>query len=464
MELTTRRHEFHVLEPKSECNEVDPRAIVLGRDVRIDSQQLGRFIGTSIDEIDVDLLYLAGVVARIDRLIRRRLSQGWARRLHVHMPVFEPKRWSQHKIHAALCDSLGMLTGDSWSFAFEKRHPDQASPQLTLFSHANAHFSTMPYSGGLDSYCGLLEWNPSATDAGLLVHTRTGHHSHSLHGETLHEKALHHVNVPVHLPELGNHPEPTYRTRTFTYFIVAALGARLSRGEKIVVSENGQGSLGPSLVRFPGEHPYFSTHPLFTRKLALLLNLIWGDGPQVHFLHPFRFRTKGQSLLGLVQRGSAKNWKSAVSCSRNIPRTKGAGASRQCGACGGCLLRRVSLNTAGLAEFGSDPEGYFWADLAQDQLVARSTEADSNTTHLDRRIAVHAIVGLASLADHAALGRQSNQIRTLAEDLAAATGETVSMTTDGIQTLLSAHRQEWTSAINRLPRRSWVRKVAEDRI
>lgn len=455
-------HDFVVVESGQRRRTHSEHEIRLGTDVIISHDQLRQYLAQRLQPEDVDLLLLAGVVARIDRTVKRHLASGWARRLHVKMCVHEPERWERADVRVSLQEALNLLTGDTWSFEFYSRSAVEQALQLELFSCAPTQVATMPYSGGLDSYCGLASWAPAPVKSRLLVHTRNGQSSRALVEQTLKGQPVHHVSVPISIPGLS-HAEDTYRARTFTFLVAAAVGARLGNGTDIIVSENGQGALGPALVQFPGEHPYYSTHPLFTRRLSVLLKAIWADGYDVRFLHPAVWHTKGEVLSKLTARGAAPRWQVTRSCSRMNPRNKGAGAPEQCGVCGGCLLRRLSLDAAGLAPFGSNAEGYLWSDLSADRLED-ATNFECDTTKNDYRIAVHAVVGMAALADFANASADDHAVLTLVEDLAYGAGVSIEEAASRVRRLVRAHQVEWNSAVDKLPTSSWLRQVAEERV
>lgn len=462
MNLGADLHEFDVVEPSLSGRSSSRQAIQLGVDVKISSEQLRQYLARKLHPADVDLLFLAGVVGRVDRLVRRRLASGWARRFHINMRVHEPERWNRPEVQSSLKDTLNLLTGDSWSFAFTTRSSESQVLQLPLFPRAPGRVATMSYSGGLDSYCGLALWEPARGDQRLLVHTQNQQSSRHLVEETLRGQAAHHVSVPVHLPGLS-HAEETYRSRMFMFLVAAAVAARLGDGTDVVISENGQGALGPALVRFPGEHPYYSTHPLFTKRLSVLLQAVWSDGHGIRFLHPAVWSTKGEILRELSRRGVAPRWAATRSCSRNNSRNKGSGAPGQCGVCGGCLLRRLSLDAAGLAPLGDNTEDYLWADLSAERLEDAATFT-CTTTENDRTLAVFAILSMAGLADLATASANDNSILTLAEDLAFGLDVSVEVAESRVRRLIGVHRAEWESALARLSPSSWVRKIVEGRV
>lgn len=462
MDATRPTRRFEVIDGNAARTREDHEAIRLDVDVEVQEDSLRDMIQRPFAGEDMDLILLAGVVARVDRMVVRRLSEGWARSLHVVMRVHEPDRWRGPKVGAALSRCLRILTGDEWTFEFEPRAARDQHVQMALLRKPPERVVALAYSGGLDSYCGAADWSPDPDATPLLVHTKNSQTKRQLVEATVRGRGLMHVSMPLHLPKLS-HPEPSYRTRTFTFLVVAAVAARSGGGSEVLISENGQGALGPALVRFNGEHPYLSTHPVFTRALAEFLTLAWAEAHRVNFVHPAVLKTKGEVLGGLVKRNVVPHWGSTRSCSRSIPRRFGSGMPDQCGLCGGCLLRRLALHTAGVGRFGSDVEGYLWADLGAEEfdgIASRQCE----WSHGDQELAIHAIIDLASLAEFAARPDDDPDILTLVEDLEVGLGRSASECNDGVRRLLGAHRAEWADALSALPASAWLRRIAAGRI
>lgn len=453
---------FEVIDGTAVGAYAEPDQIHLGLDVIIDEAPLRAMIQRPLAPVDLDLIFLAGTIARIDRTVRRQLASGWERSLHVVMRVHEPDRWQRPDVNVGLSKCLRILTGDRWSFEFEPRSARDQHLQLDLFHRAPENVIALSYSGGLDSYCGAAELVPGDGQTPLLVHTRNGHSNRRLLEATLRDRRFLHVSMPFHLANL-DHPEPSYRTRTFTFLVVASVAARSGGGNEVIVSENGQGAIGPALVRFNGEYPYFSTHPIFTRSLANFLGLLWAGDHNISFRHPAVLRTKGEVLESLMASGAIPHWNATRSCSRTMQRTFGAGMPDQCGLCGGCLLRRLALHTAGLGQFGTNVEGYLWSNLAADNFD-KVLSRECNWSDNDRDLAVHAVYDLALLADFAGRPDSDADIQNLVEDLAVGLGISVSESQVAVRRLLNAHRDEWNGAIAMLPPSAWLRRIIEERV
>jgi hypothetical protein len=172
---------------------------------------------------------------------------------------------------------------------------------------------------------------------------------------------------------------------------MAALAAAKLRATRVVIGENGVGALGPSLVQYGNECPHRTTHPAFTRRLAVFVNALLGS--QVAFEHPQLWRTKGEVLRKAKALGIT-GWERTNSCVRDARAGLGG---LPCGACTGCLLRRTALVAA-----GCEAQGYFWQGLSSGSLDAcRSNldgrEAEDNDWDVMRH-AAHTMDELAALA------------------------------------------------------------------
>ena len=88
---------------------------VLGRDIRTSSERIARYCIMQQEAIYEDLATLVESMAYWDRLITRNRSTGWARQLHIQIPVYECDQFSREDVSAALEDAAWFLTG-TWSF------------------------------------------------------------------------------------------------------------------------------------------------------------------------------------------------------------------------------------------------------------------------------------------------------------------------------------------------------------
>jgi len=258
--------------------------------------------------------------------------------------------------------------------------------------------------------------------------------------------------VSVRLPRTDHDREPTGRTRTFLFLSIAGVAASLLDARQVVVCENGQGSLGPSLIPGPWEFDFRGTHPGFTRRLAHLLHLV--TGKRIPVEHPFLDHTKGDVLRRFSKPELRRALAVTNSCVRYPLRHKAVRPAMMCGVCGGCLLRRVSLVAAGHEDLERG-ERYFWKDLSALALAAGSVAG--RTTDRDQRIAYQSALDMANLARLAERNGDSVSIRRVASEYAIARNVGMSDAVSHLQQLVQQHRRDWNAFVSKLGPESWIR-------
>ena len=124
----------------------------LGRDIRTSPERIARYCLTRHEPIYEDLATLVEGMAYWDRLIVRKRSSGWARRLPIQIPVYERKQFQRPAVAESLADAGWFLTGDHWSFEFVARKgpPPVRQDRLALPQGTVRH--VVPFSDGLDSF------------------------------------------------------------------------------------------------------------------------------------------------------------------------------------------------------------------------------------------------------------------------------------------------------------------------
>lgn len=427
---------------------------VLGHHVRLDHSALETVSFRRPSDVDVDLLYLAGAVAFADRVIRRGSGARWGRTIALRMPVYDLARWQSTAVANSLRKVLDYLTGDRWLFEFVPRIGDRSGQGLlALRRPPEGRLAVLPYSGGLDSFAALRLTSAetdlvpvavTAESSGRLRQVATATTDHVL-------GPYHRARLPLRF-SVGDHPERTCRTRTFVFLAAAALVARLAEASDVLVPENGQGSVGLSVLPSGAETPYRGTHPGFTLRLRHFLLALWGAAPE--FRHPYVWETKADVLRRLQAHGCLEGWQATRSCSRGMHREKGPGVRAQCGVCCNCLLRRVALRSAGLA----DLEPFVWRDLAAPGLshALAPVHAGLATTLRDRNIALDAVRDHQALADIAMDPARGPAFAQTVYETARAL-RVPSADADGhLRRLLHRHREDWIAFLATLPRESWV--------
>lgn len=423
---------------------------------RIDAAHLERYCFRADDQRLADLTSLLAAVRAADRSNMRHHSTGWGRELAVKVAVSEPTFWRSTELNAALTDALDFLTGDKWSFKFVRRRFGLRPAQKQLLEPPNQPRVFMPFSNGLDSVAIAYELLSSHSGLELvLVNVRAK--DRPTEWENLGRRdgrLLKSVQVAAFSPD-PHHAEPTFRSRPFLYNLLAGYGAAVSQPAHVVVPENGQGSLGGSLVPLGPEAPHRSCHPAFTARLSRVIALLTGS--EVRYEHPALFRTKGQVLHMLAQlRPDATGWLVHRSCSYDARHASQGGRSMHCGVCGNCLLRRVAILWAGV----TDSTEYRAVDLHAPTLEGAFTHG------LPRRfksVADLAFNSVRSMHRMAHLADQLGSLRVQAEvaALARGLGEPVEAVNEKMELFLKQHKTEWQEFLRFCGSVSWVAQLAE---
>lgn len=287
--------------------EKDGVVCIIGKDLRIGYKNLQQKCGKELSTIEIDFLLIAGAVAFTDRKIKRKRSQ-WARQLTIHISVYCPEQWnrSQNK----LVECLNFLTGDDWKFEFIKREDNlQQGFQQTFLKDLKGQIMVIPYSGGMDSYAGLnliQHDEPEVKPFLATIEFKRTHETKKSAFDTSHclDESDNRTYVPISFSKL-DHPEISFRSRTFVFFSVAAIVARLIGSKRILVPESGQGALGTVLITLGDEPAFQATVPTFTEKLRNLLGVLWNNAPA--FEHPYLWNTKAEVLHRLIEINKAND-------------------------------------------------------------------------------------------------------------------------------------------------------------
>ena len=426
---------------------------------RIDASHLQRYCFASHDEVLEDLTSVIGAVRSVDRSVVRHHTQGWARNLAVSAPVSDLKLWRSPEVTRALADTLGFLTADRWSFAFTYRKNRKGDPRQEHLVEAPRQARVfMPYSNGLDSFAIAKELRSESASLELvLVNVRAK--DKPTNWDNLGRKKK--MKVDFHTVEVAafadepHRAELTFRSRPFLYDLLAGYGASIAQPARVVIPENGQGSLGGSLVPLGAEAPHRSCHPGFTSRLANLIRLL--TKTEVNFDHPALFLTKGQVLASLAKRDTnVGHWLATHrSCSYDARHASSGKKVMHCGVCGNCVLRRVSLQWARV----TDSTEYRARDLHATTFEKSFPAGVPHAVNANRDLALNSIRSMQRLAD---LATQPRAARVEAEVAALTRGlnEPIITVREKMDAFLSQHRKEWELFLESCGRKSWVADFA----
>lgn len=326
-----------------------------------------------------DLLHLGGAVYCADKVAKREhAADAWTRELQLQVPVSDVALWNTVK--PTVVAALTFLSGDQWEVDFVV--DDEAEPARTESAIAEYDHVSL-FSGGLDSLAGVIDALERGENLVLV-----GHHDSSLtdnrqrrlfaalrarygDGRIQHRRlwlrpAGRRMKQARPLPA---GVENTTRSRSFLFFAAGvALADGLGRGVPLYVPENGLIGINvPLTPARAGSLSTRTTHPLYMDYWSQLLTALGLD----HAIeNPYRFKTKGEMLVGSANRQLALALAGeSVSCShpeapRWVKRPQG-----NCGYCYPCLIRRAALHRVG-ADSAND---YAWDALTDASLLSRAS-------------------------------------------------------------------------------------------
>lgn len=308
-----------------------------------------RALSEAPDAQVVDLVSIAAQLYAADR--SRHRGREWIRRMDVCLPISSRGLWVH--VGPVLEQALSVLTDDQWRLEFAEGRPTLAEEQQAWLSFARGQQidEVALFSGGLDSFAGAARWlaGRSTGRIGLLslrsstVVGKIQRDLASALGELYPDRVVH-LPVPVNLIRAPD-VERSQRTRGFLYSAVAVAVASWSGAHRVLIFENGYGSLNPRLVEHQmGAQATKSTHPHVVQQLQQVFD---AAGFAVSIDLPYRGYTKSELVAGIPD--DLKPFIAwTVSCDGFPLRDKRA---KQCGRCGSCILRQQALRSAGLAEF-----------------------------------------------------------------------------------------------------------------
>lgn len=436
------------------------RTLVVDEEIGIDTRLLHDYCFAPPTEFTYDLMTVVAAVRCADRQFTRSMSEGWSRQLTVQIPVFEPSLWRQPKTNELLVQTLSYLTGDEWVFEFRARRRKfrvQHEGYLALEPNPSTRF--IPYSHGLDSFAQLRLLQHADRQ---VEHVCVYADSRQMSGgwRTFRRRSRHDHVRPLRVPlkiDDPHHAERTFRTRPFIYYTLSAYGAITAGSNEVVIPENGQGSIGGSLVPLGSEAPHRSCHPGFTSRLAKLLEHLTGRA--VRFLHPGLLATKGDVLGRLSQIApDAKNWMlEHWSCSHDQRHASDGVRRIHCGVCGNCILRRSAAMAAGI----EDPTPYLYENLTafdmKEALLPGVAQPRGHKAFED--LASNGIRSMQRLADLAPVP-DTVSVWAEAANIAAAQSRPVSEVHVELAQFLTRHAQQWQSFLERCGPNSWPASMA----
>ncbi len=422
----------------------------IGKDKNIDfnTGDLESYFFAAWDPIVYDALLVAAAVEFADKS-QRRPALTWQREITLDIPVHDPSRWNDTITAESLRDALGFLTGDEWDISFRKRSRPLDAPQQGRFNLPDGTTAVIPFSDGLDSraVAGLME--RELGDKLVRVRLGTKGYKNRVAGRRPF------TSIPYDVSEgTRKFSESSARSRGFKFALVSGLAAYLAKAEQIIVPESGQGALGPALVTVGQAYEDYRSHPLFTTRMEKFLFALLGH--RVRFLFPRIWFTKAETLNKFVYEcGDGSTWSDTWSCWQQNRHSSVGGKRRHCGICAACILRRLSVHGAGLAEV---PQTYIWENLGA-LTFSKGAAASFEETKKTGKMRQYAIAGALHL-DHLAGLRSSpanaGMLKLSAFQLSRALNLPEEEARTKLDRLLAQHESEWNSFMSSLGQSSFI--------
>jgi hypothetical protein len=411
---------------------------------RFDADALATYAFKDRQPIVLDLMAVLAAVEFADRT-KIRSSARWGRFLHLKIPVYEKAVWNRPAVLDSLIKSITFLTGDFWQVDFVQRKDcPEPLPQALLELDANVLY-VMPYSNGLDSRAVATIYN--AESRGALQLVRLG--SDGLDELGRGRRGQPFTRVPYKLNYYDKHHlEPSARSRGFKFSIVAGIASYLGHVPKILVPESGQTMLGPSLINYMHAYPDFRNNPRFFALIERFLEELFGG--TFTFLYPRIWSTKGETIRLAMDKVPDVDLTRTRSCWMSQRQASLNKRHKQCGACPSCLLRRMSLYAAAIAE---DRGTYICDDLS-----ASTIEGTFQEGFAPRRSFVeYAIAGACQMFDFASIDVEDIATRVQCQLLGKVMKIPHAEVLTNVTELVEKHQREWAAFVGSLGTSSYLR-------
>jgi hypothetical protein len=248
--------------------------------------------------------------------------------------------------------------------------------------------------------------------------------------------------------------ESSARSRGFKFALLSGLAAYLAKAGQVVVPESGQGALGPALVTVGQGYEDYRSHPLFTDRMEKFLEELLRY--RVRFKFPQLWHTKAETLKKFVDEcKDGSSWSGTWSCWQQTRQVSVDGKKRQCGICAACLLRRLSVHAAGLAE---SKQTYVWENLSARtfEAGAAASFAAKKVTRALREYAIAGTLHLDQLAGLRTSGANARMLDLSTFQLSRSLGLAEADVRSRLDRLLLQHEREWKGFVDSLGRTSFL--------
>jgi hypothetical protein len=417
------------------------KIVKLGKDIEFSPTALDSYNYSGWKPLHHDLLVLSSALEYADRT-KRRTPSRWHREFKIVIPVNDLPRWNEHDVRTSLSEALKKLTGDNWDFEFYRaRENCIAHARQRHLCFGDKKEFAIAFSDGLDSKCvtGIYESNSSA------LKVRISNRGIKSGVKEPFDR------IPFTVKARSN--ESSQRTRGFKFAVATAIAADVAGIQKIIVPESGQGALGPVLLPIHNVYADYRNHPSFFRKMERFIRVILGH--TLIYEQPRLWSTKGETIKEYLKiTGSPANSLNLTrSCWQTRWNIESSNIRSQCGLCAACLLRRMSMFSAGINE---PDDAYMFSDLSNNDFE-KSRISESNAISY-RTMIQYGIVGARHL-DHLSQLSSAKDVYLLpyAHAIARTQGSDKDLTFEQLRQLLIRHSQEWKEFVSSLGPETFIK-------
>ncbi len=355
----------------------DKDAIVLdvqgdARNVNLRVDYITRGMLGNVPDLLADLLEISSYVFCADQRASRgsekltNYGRDWRRDMQFSIPVRCPDVWSDAQVQKELCDTLGFLSDDAYTFEFTlSKNPVEIQEQYfpNLIDAAPSVDEVALFSGGIDSFAGAANDIVCNNKSLLLVGHSGATKIRSVQDILIKElKERGHQRlvsfVPVCVSNIGARTvEHTQRTRSFLFACLGLVIAQMAGKDRFTFYENGVVSMNPPVSGdIVGGRATRTTHPRVLRGLERLFSLILER--EISIDTPLQWMTKPEVVQLIKDAGMSDLLPMTCSCTRTHSRTK---AQPHCGECSQCIDRRFAVLAAGMEKY--EPASTYRLDL-----------------------------------------------------------------------------------------------------
>lgn len=347
-------------------------SLVEGTNLETGEEALSKIFGR-LTSIEADLLRVASAVFAADRASLRGERENLTRDIALTVPVANLDRLlpMKHALERLIRD----LSTDIWNLRFIAKRASGADDVEDETPASNTG-KTLLFSGGLDSLAAAIEFSDQANSLLLVSHrtrNRATEGAQTKLAEMLRASGRQFGHIQVFVSSRDGGPtnlahavEPTQRTRSFVFLVIAAICARRSgHSEVLYMAENGQMAIHLPLTSARiGAFSTRTAHPRIIAAAEAFLREMLGFNLKVH--NPYVYLTKAEVVARIIANMptglpvSTSCWKNARITVANV---------HHCGACVPCIMRRIAIE----ANMATDPTAYL-----EDAFAASSGGLPSN--------------------------------------------------------------------------------------